>query len=177
MSHTANAHTTTTYTRARPAAEHLTILIASAQRTVLHAERQAKTAGCDAEVAALVAVRSHLLDAEWAASEADIAADDQAEVEAQAEKNDCQEHGVVDLSNADAALRTLLAHELDRAEDEPGAIAAFTRSAGVGFRECLNYARGRKHIAGSDKPAHMPLARAQAVAAALGYKLVLIQAE
>lgn len=107
--------------------------------------------------------------------EADVAADDQAEVEAQAEKNDRQERGTVDLSNADEALRVLLEQGLDRAKDEPDAIAAFTRSAGVGFRECLAYSRGRKHIAGSDKPAHLSLAKAQAVAAVLGYRLTLTQ--
>lgn len=172
MSH-ATANTPATTFRARPAADWLDILIATAQRTVLIAERQARDYGNADEAAALATARAHLLDVEWACIEADTAAVQ--------EEPANQEHAEpTELpADADEALRTLLARELDEREDEAGGtgIGAFARAAGIGFNEAMSYARGRRFIAGNGKRSHLSLEKAQVVARAPGHRLQLVKSD
>ena len=162
--------------RSRPAADWLNILIATAQRTVLQAERQARDFGCPDEEAALKTARAHLFDVDWCCTEAEIAAE--VPPETYGDQKWTAEPAELP-TDVEEALRALLARELDEREEAAGGtgICAFARAAGIGFREALDYARGRKFVAGNAKRSHLSLEKAQAVARALGYRLQLVQAD
>jgi hypothetical protein len=161
-------------TRARPAAQRLSRLVFDAQSVVQIAERQATAARNAAEADALAMVRARLLDVEWAMSEADAAAGEKPEATEKptdAELTACPDS----LRDApDEVLRTLLAHEMDRLEDDDrGNLTSFTSSAGVGFNEAIEYARGRRLVTRKGKRAHLTLEKAMNLAVALGYRLEL----